>query len=308
MEMRKLKFLPFYGLAILPMQGLYFISDILFVVLYHLVGYRRVVVRRNLMNGFPDKEVSEIREIEKRFYHHFCDVAVEAIKTLTISEDEIKKRLKVQNLELLRECIEDGNNVLMYTAHQGNWEWLVYLPVYFGYPSYTFYRPLQNSYFDELLLIIRERFGVHCVPSKKGYRTVLQQRKNGVPVMNCLIGDQSPKASDAKEWCEFMHRETAFFKGPEKIAQKTDSAVLFPNFIKTSRGRYELRFERVEKKWGTNGDFTIINGYAELLEKSIARQPELWLWSHRRWKLSPPKESYRGYPSENRTKIAVLNR
>lgn len=135
--------------------------------------------------------------------------------------------------------------------------------------------------------MIRERFGVRCIPSQKGYRTVLEQQRKGVPVMNCLIGDQSPKASDAKEWCEFMHRRTAFFKGPEKIARKTESVMLFPNFTKTARGRYELRFERVEKKQGLNGDYTFTNGYAELLEKSITRQPEHWLWSHRRWKLSP---------------------
>lgn len=285
----RLKYAPFYTLSILPMPVLYRISDFMYALVYYVIGYRKKVVRQNLENAFPEKDMKELLNIEKKFYHHFCDVSVEAIKTLTISEKEIKKRLVVLNPEMLQEFLNRHQSILMYTAHQGNWEWLVYLPIFFHYPSFTFYRPLQNRYFNGLLLIMRERFGVTCVDSKKGYRTILHQERKKMPVMNCLIGDQSPTRSDAKQWCNFMHRETAFFVGAEKIAQKTGATVLFPSFIKVRRGRYELQFQAVEKKWTKNGNFSIINGYAKLLEATISKYPELWLWSHRRWKLSPPQ-------------------
>ena len=281
------------------MSALYLLSDVVYTLIYYVVGYRKKVVRDNLEIAFPKKTLKEIIAIEKKFYRHFGDVAVEAVKTLTISKKEIKKRLVIQNPETLRKFLNGQQSILMYTAHQGNWEWLVYLPVYFNYPSFTFYRPLQNQYFNELLLIMRERFGVHCVESKKGYRTVLNQKRNELPVMNCIIGDQSPRRSDAKKWIRFLNMETAFFVGAEKIAQKTSSIVLFPSFVKVSRGRYELQLEKVEKKWGKNGTFSIINGYADLLEKAISNHPELWLWSHRRWKLSPPPIWHTASPTEN---------
>ncbi|MDT7830232.1 lysophospholipid acyltransferase family protein [Pricia sp. S334] len=282
----KFKFFPFYLLSLLPMRILYWLSDLIYLVVYRGIGYRRNVVRENLKNAFPDTSRQDLLDIEKKFYRHFCEVAVEAIKTLTISEKQVKKRLVIRNPELLRDLLEKGQSILMYTAHQGNWEWLVYLPLYFDYTSYTFYRPLQNTYFNELFLLMRERFGVICVESNKGYRTILKQDRKNSPVMNCVIGDQSPKSSDAKQWTHFMHRETAFFVGAERIAEKTDSTVIFPSFIQVKRGRYELQLEVVEKKYGEHGNFSFINGYAELLEKAIIRQPELWLWSHRRWKLS----------------------
>lgn len=281
----KLKFFPFYVLSLLPMPVLYFISDTLYLVVYRGIRYRRNVVRENLENAFPDKSKDELVTIEKKFYHHFCDVALEAIKTLTINEKQVKKRLVLRNPELLQKLLEKNQSILMYTAHQGNWEWLVYLPLYFDYASYTFYRPLQNAYFNELFLIMRERFGVICVESNKGYRTILKQERNNRPVMNCIIGDQSPKSSDAKLWTDFMHRETAFFVGAERIAEKTGSTVVFPCFTEVRRGCYEIQFEIIERKYGKNGNLSYINGYAELLEKAINRQPQLWLWSHRRWKL-----------------------
>ena len=284
----RLKYLPFYALSILPMSALYLFSDGLYILAYYVIGYRRKVVRGNLENAFPKKEKKEIIGIEKKFYRHFCDVAVEAIKTLTISEKEVKKRLVVRNPEMLYQFLNDHQSILMYTAHQGNWEWLVYLPVYLKYPAYTFYRPLQNRYFNNLILIIRERFGVNCVDARKGYRTVLNQKRDKLPVINCVIGDQSPSGRDKKKWIRFFNKDTAFFVGAEKIAEKTSAAVLFPCFIKVKRGRYELQFEEVEKKWAKDRTFSIINGYAALLEEAISNHPELWLWSHRRWKLNPP--------------------
>lgn len=280
-----IKYLPFYALSVLPMKILYLFSDICYGFIYHVFGYRRWVVRENLMNAFPFKSEKEIIEIEKNFYRHFCDIAVESIKTLTIGKEAAKSRLKVRNPELLIAYLNAQKRILLYAAHQGNWEWLVYLPLCLNYPSYTFYRPLQNGYFNGLLLIIRERFGVHCVESKKGYKTIMEQENQRIPSMNCLIGDQSPRHGEFKKWCGFMGRDTAFFTGMEKIAQRTNSEVLFPKFTKIKRGYYELEFQYIEQNRGKNNVSSIVKNYARLLEESIVESPSLWLWSHRRWKL-----------------------
>ncbi len=221
-------YFPFYAISLLPMSVLYLISDLLYVIVYHVIGYRRGVVRENLIKAFPFKSDAEIVSVEKKSYHHFCDVAVESIKTLTIGKKNAKERLKVKNPQLPSDFLKKQKRILLYAAHQDNWEMLVYLPLSLKYPSYTFYRPLQSNYFNWLFLIIRERFGVDCVESKKGYRKIMDQENRRLPAMNCLIGDQSPRFSEPKKWCRFLGQKTAFFTGTEKIEQRTDSVVFFP--------------------------------------------------------------------------------
>ena len=141
----QIKFLPFYAVSVLPMSVLYLISAVLFYVVYYVKGYRKQIVRENLRKAFPYKGQMELAQIEKKFYRHFCDIAIESVKTLTINENEIKKRLVVRNPNLIRHYLDRQESILLYTAHQDNWEWLVYLSLYFKYPSYTFYRPLQKE-------------------------------------------------------------------------------------------------------------------------------------------------------------------
>lgn len=281
-----LKYLPFYAVSVLPLPVLYVFSDMLFVLVYQLIGYRKKVVRDNLKRSFPDKNEAEIKKIEKKFYRHFCDLMFEAIKSLTISPKQIKKRLHIQNPELLEKYLQDQKDILLYTAHQGNWEWLIFLPLFFPYYSNTFYRPQKNKYFNGLLKIIRQRFGVHLIEERKGYKTIVQLKEAHVPMMNCMIGDQTPTRIGSKYWHPFLNRETAFLAGPDTIAIRTDQVVLFPHFEKLSRGRYELHFDLIEENPKLRKGSEIVGKFANQLETVIEKSPELWLWSHRRWKLT----------------------
>lgn len=285
-NLSKIKYLPVYVLSILPMFILFLLSDMTFVLVYHALGYRKKVVFENLKNSFPEKTEREIQKIAIDFFHHFCDLMFESIKSLTISPQQVKKHLCIHNPELVEKYLEDKKDILLYTAHQGNWEWLMFLPLFFPYYYNTLYRPLKNKYFNGLLQLIRQRFGMHLVEERKGYRTIFKLKEAKIPMMNCLIGDQSPTLNSAKYWHSFLNRETAFFGGPDTIARKMDQVVLFPNFEKLGRGRYELRFKliaddpKIEKRPG------IVEKYVRQLETTIRKSPELWLWSHRRWKLS----------------------
>ncbi|PIB27579.1 lysophospholipid acyltransferase family protein [Maribacter sp. 4G9] len=280
-----IKYLPFYAVSILPMSLLYSFSDMLYVLVYHILGYRKNVVQDNIKKSFPYKSRREIKEIEKKFYHHFCDLLFEVIKSLTITPEEVKKRLRIRNPGLLEKYLSNHRDILLYTAHQGNWEWLIFIPLYFPYRSNTFYRPQKNKYFNDLLKIIRQRFGVHLVEERMGYKTIVKLKSEKIQMMNCIIGDQSPTKKSSKYWQKFLNRPTAFLVGADKIAKKTDQVVIFPHFQKMGRGRYELFFDLIEdnpKEDGAN----IVEKYAERLEKTIQDSPEMWLWSHRRWKLN----------------------
>tara|TARA_R110000751_G_scaffold25152_1_gene68554 strand:+ start:717 stop:1625 length:909 start_codon:yes stop_codon:yes gene_type:complete len=287
----RVKFLPFYAVSILPMGVLYVLSDMMYFLVYRVVGYRKKVVFKNLGNSFPFKSEEEIGQIAKDFYRHFCDIVLESFKRLTIGEKEIKKRLLIKNPELIQEYVNDQRSILMYTGHQGNWEWLVFLPLMFPYSSNTFYKPIKNKYFDELFKNMRERFGVNCVESDKGFRTIIDNHQRKVLTLNCMIGDQSPTKKSSKYWYNFLNQETAFFIGADKIAKKTDQVVLFPFFKKLRRGYYELEFKIIEDHPQIRDNFEILEKYAQQLEQAIMSAPELWLWSHRRWKLKRENEA-----------------
>lgn len=281
-----IKFFPFYLLSITPIAFLYVLSDLLYIMLYHLLRYRRKVVNNNLTNAFPDKSEQEIRRIEKKFYRHFCDIWFESIKVLTISKAEIFKRFRVINPDLIEKYFKEKRSVILYMAHQGNWEWLAFLPLLLPHHVMALYQRQSNNYFDELMKRIRERFGVNCVESDKGYRAILNFKQQDIHTLTYILGDQSPKKEMTKHWVPFMNRETAFLIGADRIAKKSNQVVVFPAFKKTRRGYYELEFNVLEEAPAHNKHFEIVDRYARLLEETITESPELYLWSHNRWKLT----------------------
>ena len=285
-KMKYLKFSLFYIISIFPLSVIYMISDIAFVVVYYIFRYRRKVVRLNLENSFPDKTLVEIIEIEKGFYKHFSDVAFESIKILTISKKSISKRFHIKNIELVEQIYKQKKDIILYTAHYGNWEWLSFLPLFIPHQGTTLYKELSNKYFDQLMKLIRCRFGTFCFDSNGGYKSIVKLKQENILSMNCIIGDQSPTKNASKHWVKFLNMETAFLIGVDRIAKKLNHTVLFPSFKKIKRGRYEIEFKLIGENNEQNKDHEIIDKYASILENTINEAPELWLWSHRRWKLT----------------------
>lgn len=286
--MKYLKFCPFYLLSLLPFRFIYFISDIAFVVIYYLIKYRRKVVNANLENAFPDKTKVEIRRIERNFYKHFCDVFLETVKCLTISKKMVNKRFRIKNLSMIDEAHQQKKSIIVYTAHHGNWEWLSFLPLFLPHQVTAFYQELSNSYFDDLMKVIRSRFGVLCVKSNQGYKTLVKFEKEKILTLNCLIGDQSPGKTASKHWVNFLNQESAFLAGTDRIAKKLKYMMIFASMQKKERGKYELEFLLLESNPEQVDSSKIIKSYANKLEDSIKKSPELWLWSHKRWKLTKP--------------------
>ena len=184
--MNRLLYLPLYFIAILPFPFLYFLSDCLYLLLYHILHYRKKIVRINIKKAFPLLSPSELKTIEQEFYHHFCDVLFEAIKALTISKKTILKRFKITNPEVLEAFYLENRSIMLYTAHMGNWEWLSFIPHYTRFATSTFYQPLSNKYINKLMYHIRSQFGTHCIPSQQGYKELLRFKNEGVLSLNCI--------------------------------------------------------------------------------------------------------------------------
>ncbi len=286
----RIKFFPFFALSLLPFFMLYILSDVAFFILFYLTRYRRKVVHLNLRNSYPTKSEVEIRTLEKHFYRHFCDIMLELIKILTISKKSVKERFKVQNPLIIQELFNQKRSIILYTAHQGNWEWLAFLPLFIPHQAIAFYQPQSNAYFDSLMKIIRGRFGVICVESNKGYKTIHTFAHDNILTVTYIIGDQSPQKDSTMHWVKFLNQDTAFLIGADRIAKKSNQVVIFPSFSKTKRGHYNLEFKIIETNASRIESFEIIEKYASMLEKTIAVSPEMWLWSHKRWKLKEVEE------------------
>jgi KDO2-lipid IV(A) lauroyltransferase len=273
------------GVSKLPLRLLYVFADLLYVLMFYVIKYRRKVVYHNLETSFPEKSTQEIKCIAKQFYRHFSDLMMESLKNTGDTGKQIPRRVHYKNADLLHTIHGEGKSIILYAGHYGNWEWLSVLPITFKFKMIAFYQPLSNSVFDDLIKKSRERYGIVAVPSAAAYKALKTFSDEGVQTLSLVLGDQSPPANGTMVWLPFLNHDTAFLVGAGKIARKMDHKVVFPQFKKISRGNYEIEFILIHPETDTTAENPYIRGYAQQLEKSIRDNPSLWLWSHRRWKL-----------------------
>lgn len=273
--------------AIMPLRVLYVFSDILYLFAYKIVGYRLKVVRRNLSASFPDKSAKELKKIEKEFYHHLCDYYFETIKLLHVSDATIAKRMKFHNLELVRGLAKDGNSILMYLGHYGNWEWVTSITMHVEDTSLKLgqiYRPLKNKAFDKLFLKLRSRFRSFGIPKNETLRAIITKKRENVQLMIGFMSDQTPTVVNIHYWSKFLNQDTPFFIGVERIAKQTGFYVCYLDIVKVKRGYYEATVRLITDKPKEEPEFAITEKYVREMEQTILRNPAYWLWSHKRWK------------------------
>lgn len=276
-------------LSLLPLKILYLFSDMLYVLVHHVIGYRKKIVRKNLTNSFPEKSLDEIKQIEKGFYHFFCDYIVETIKQFTISKEEMKRRMVISGVEEMKDRMEKENKTFcfIYLGHFCNWEWIASLPYWVPNDILCaqIYHPLYNKAFDKLFLRIRNKFGGECIPMKETLRRIIELRRAKQKTIIGFISDQAPKWNSIHHFVDFLNQETPVFIGTEKIAKQVDALVYYGDVRRVKRGFYTCEFKPMtEKPVKEIPDWELTDAYAHLLEEMISRHPNFWLWSHNRWK------------------------
>lgn len=271
-------------ISILPFRLLYAFSDFLYLFVYKIFGYRTSTVKGNLRLVFPDKSEQEISNITSKFYHHLCDMIVEAIKSLTISESQMLKRYKFSNVELLTDLEEKERSIILMCAHYGSWEWVFILQTYINYKGYAVYKRLANKYFDRLVKRIRAKYNSHLITTKETLTVLAECKKNGELTINGFVSDQSPKAHKAFHWNEFMGIKVPMYTGAEMLAKKLDMAVVFFGVKRLKRGYYETTFKTITEHPNEFKDYEITDLFFKLVENQIAEAPEYYLWTHKRWK------------------------
>ncbi len=272
--------------ARLPLCILYVLSDMAYFIVYYIVRYRRETVRQNLELIFGKTDRKKIIRIEKRFYRHLCDCIVETVKLLHISDKEIDRRVEVTNGEYIDEIIRSGHSVVLFLGHYGNWEWVQAIIHHFKEPLVggQVYKTLHDGVMDKIMLKIRSRFGLECIPQEKAVRRLLEIVRNKQEFVIGFISDQRPSGKILRHWTDFLGQATPYVVGGETIGNHVDARFVYLEMEKTGRGHYRLTFLPIEPDPEDKEPDPYTREFMKMLEKTIMRAPEYWLWSHKRWK------------------------
>jgi KDO2-lipid IV(A) lauroyltransferase len=271
-------------ISILPFPVFYIFSDFVYLIVYYVIRYRKKTVRDNLALAFPNLTAKERLIIEKKSYHHLCDMFLEMIKTMTISQEEMNKRFTITNLELVKEFEKKGKSTILLASHYASWEWLLSLNDKTIFKGIGVYKKIANKYFDKLIRDIRSKYNAELVETKKAIPLMAENQHNGVISMYGLASDQSPKLDRAFHWDTFMGVEVPVHTGAEMLAKRYDLNVLFVKVKKVKRGFYEATFVPISDNPKAVPNFEITTLFLREVEKQIYEAPEYYFWTHKRWK------------------------
>jgi KDO2-lipid IV(A) lauroyltransferase len=271
-------------ISLLPLPILYFLSDGIFFLVFHVFKYRKNVVMSNLQQAFPEKTEEERLRIAKKFYLNLVDTFIETIKMISVSEKYLLRRFD-GNWEAINQFYEQGKSVQVHLGHNFNWEWgNAVLAKKTPFRLLVVYMPIVNKIFNKLFYKLRTRGGTELIAATNMRNEFLPFR--GKQYLLALVADQNPGYPDSHNawWINFLNKPTPFLKGPEKGARANKTAVVFAHIIKPARGYYRAVIHVATEDVSSLDESELTRRYVHYLTETIQQQPEMWLWSHRRWK------------------------
>lgn len=275
--------IPIYLLVLLPFPLYYLFSDMLYGLGYYVIGYRKKVIYQNLRNSFPQKSEAEIRAIGKKYYAFMIDLFLETFKQLVMTPKAVQSRFRFINPEVLDHFKQSQQPIIFVLGHYGNWEWCGQSFHLKGvFQQDVLYHPLSNPFFDWLTYKLRARWGVGLIPMQVSIKEMI--RRKDMLTATAFLADQTPSNKDACHWMTFLNQDTPVFLGTEKIAKKLNRPVVYVHINRVKRGYYETLFTVITDTPKDTPDNWITEQHTRILEEDIKQRPELWLWSHRRWK------------------------
>jgi KDO2-lipid IV(A) lauroyltransferase len=275
-------------LSRLPLRVLYFFSGFLAFLINHIASYRKKVIVSNLKNSFPEKSNTEIRKLTNAFYRNLADLFFEIIKLESISKNELIRRVTVDSRDVLQNIAKKKQGVVVVMSHTGNWEWISQRVCFEGIDFDdvgVVAKEMTNPYFEHYFTRIRLRLqkGIaEIIPFKETAKHLAGKRHKASMII--AIADQSPHKDQILYRTSFMNQDTGVFLGPERIARVLNYAVVFCHVKQTKRGFYHISFELIKDTPYSLPEHGITDTHVRMLEDDIKKQPETWLWSHRRWK------------------------
>ena len=274
--------------AVMPYWFKYYVvENLLFVLLYYCLRYRMKVVKANLRNSFPEKSEQERAAVCRSFYRTLAEIFVDTVNMAHMSEEKGRTVLTVKGFEEHYAKVH-GRDWIAMTAHFGCWEYCSYWGLYErSQMLVAVYHPLRSKVMEELYRRLRNYENSMTVSMKESLRFYLRNRTGGIAGKNLVMGliaDQNPPRRPDSRWFRFLNQDTIFFDGGEKLALRCNLPVYFVKMNRLRRGRYEMSFELIYDGKEEVAEYEITQRYVRKLERMICECPELWMWSHRRWK------------------------
>lgn len=268
----------------LPFRILYIFSDFVYVIIYYIIGYRKKTVRENLALALPHLSEKERLVIEKKSFHHLCDMFLEMIKTMTISEKEMDKRFVFTNLKVYKELEKKQKSISLMCAHYASYEWVISMNKHIDFKGYGIYKKINNPHFDQLVKNIRSKFKAYLITTKETIPVIASNNRNKTLSLYGFVSDQSPKIYSVFHWHTFMGIEVPVHTGAEMLSKKYDMNVIYLRTKKIKRGYYEASFEILSENAKAVPNYEITDQFLKLVEQQIHEAPEYYLWTHKRWK------------------------
>ena len=260
------------------------LSDFICFLLHRVFGYRKAVVRSNLKHVFPKLKEAEYRVIEKKFYRHLCDLFFEIIKSMGMSKDQMLKRFKVKNIEVLTQFEKQNRSAFLLCGHYASWEWMMSLGYHMNHLGYGIYRPIKNPFFDNLIKEIRSRHDAYMIPQKTAAEIIRQKEKKNERGVYGFASDQSPRPTPKSYWRPFMGINVPIYTGAERLARELNIPLVFGKIKRAKRGYYELEFKLITDQPKNTAVNEITDIYTEWLEEQIKEDPTQYFWTHKRFK------------------------
>jgi KDO2-lipid IV(A) lauroyltransferase len=274
-------------LSRLPWAALYAFAAFVYFLAYYVARHRRHVICEQLEKVFPEASAAQRETIHKQFLRNFCDVMVEILKSVSMSEADMRSRMRLTNVELARQYLDAGQSIMFVTSHLCNWEWLLHgVTLQLGYPVDAAYKPLHDAWAERLMLKVRSRFGARLVPAKELLADFIRRR--GITRAVAMNADQAPMSTDQRYWTQFLGQDTAFYIGAEQIARATRLPIIYVSVHRTRRSCYEVDLQPLWDGRTFIEPNQVIERYARACEADVLKSPADWLWSYRRWRLKRP--------------------
>ena len=273
-----------YLIASIPFNVLYVFSDFLRLIIYNLLGYRKKIVRSNLIKAFPHKSEDDLKWIEKRFYKHFCDITLEAFKSLTISSEEMQKRMVFKNLDVLTQFEKGNRSVIIMCGHYASWEWMLSIGYHTVSQGYGIYTPIMNKYLNKLIIKIRKKHRGNLISRYSAIQQIKNLHDEGNIAVYGFVSDQSPRPKPKSYWRPFLGVKVPVFVGAEMVARELDFGVVYAKINRVKRGYYEASFELISDQPKKTKLNRITDTFTEWLEQDIYSDPTQYLWTHKRFK------------------------
>lgn len=259
-------------------------------ILYRLLGYRREVVYSNLKRALPHQSEAEYKRIEKGFYRHLCDIFLEIIKSMGMTQNEMMERFQVKNIEVLTQFEKENRSAFILCGHYASWEWMMSLGYHMNHIGYGIYRPLKNPYFDRLIKRVRSRHNAFMIPQREAAKIIRNKESRNQRGVYGFASDQSPRPTPKTYWRTFMGIEVPVYTGAERLSRELNIPLVFAKINRFKRGFYEVEFKLLSAQPKTTEINKITDRYTAWLEAQIAQDPAQYIWSHRRFKYARSKK------------------